>query len=70
MTNDQLEKYTDDMVKEAESIDSNAFDLSWWMRGGATYNDIMNMSSKQISHISKLIDEHMETTKKTKMPFF
>jgi hypothetical protein len=70
MTSDQIEKYTDDMVKDAEAIDANAFDLGWWMRGGVTYNDIMNMSTKQVGYINKIVDDHMETTKKTKMPFF
>lgn len=70
LTRDQIEKWTDDMVNEADSIDKNAIDLSWWMRGGVTYTDIMNMSFKQVEHINKIIDSHMETTKKSKLPFF
>ena len=40
------------------------------MRGGATYDDIMNMSHKEIEAINQLVDSNLETTKKTKLPFF
>lgn len=40
------------------------------MRGGASYEDVLNMSSDEREAISKLIDENLETTKKTQMPFF
>jgi len=40
------------------------------MRGGATYEDVLNMSLSERKAINKLIEEHLETTKKTQMPFF
>ena len=58
------------MEKERMSIPINAIKLSWYMRGGVTYDDIMNMSHKEIDAINKLIDENMEITKKSKLPFF
>jgi hypothetical protein len=44
--------------------------MAWNMRGGATYEDILNMSSQERQEISKLIEEHMEITKKTELPYF
>jgi hypothetical protein len=44
--------------------------LSWYMRGGVNFVDIMNMSHDQIDFLNKIIDKNMETTKKTKLPFF
>lgn len=70
MTTDQMEKYTNDMVKQVNSIEENAIRMSWYMRGGVTYNDIINMSFKQTEMINSVIDANLETTKKTKMPFF
>jgi len=40
------------------------------MRGGASYEDVLNMSSSEREAINKLVEEHMEITKKTQMPFF
>lgn len=40
------------------------------MRGGASYEDVLNMSLSERKAINKIIEEHLETTKKTQMPFF
>lgn len=40
------------------------------MRGGINFTDIMNMSHDEIEHINKIIDDNMETTKKSRLPFF
>ena len=40
------------------------------MRGGASYEDVLNMSGSERKLISSLIDDNLETTKKTQLPFF
>lgn len=40
------------------------------MRGGASYVDILNMSTEERKAIEKIIEDNLETTKKTQMPFF
>lgn len=40
------------------------------MRGGATYEDVMNMSLQERQAIADLIKENIETTNKTKLPYF
>lgn len=52
------------------TIKRNALKFAWYMRGGATYEDILNMSVSEREMLSKIIDENLETTKKTQMPFF
>jgi hypothetical protein len=44
--------------------------MSWYMRGGATYEDVLNMSNSERKAISELIDDHIDVTKKTQLPFF
>ena len=44
--------------------------MAWHMRGGASYMDILNMSTQERVEISKLIDEHVEITKKSQLPYF
>lgn len=58
------------MVEEIDRLDRNAIKMSWYMRGGITYNDIMNMTGKQVDSLNSVIEENLETTKKSKMPFF
>lgn len=44
--------------------------MSWYMRGGVSYTDVLNMSLSERKTISKIIDQNLETTKKSQMPFF
>jgi hypothetical protein len=44
--------------------------MSWFMRGGITYDDAMMMSSVERQMVGKLIQENMETTKESGLPFF
>lgn len=65
-----MKRHADQIWKEAMDIKYNAQKLSWYMRGGVDFNDIMNMSNEEINNLNKIINENMETTKKTKLPFF
>jgi hypothetical protein len=58
------------MEKECAQIKKDSLTMSWYMRGGATYNDILNMSMEERIGINKLIENNLETTKKSQMPFF
>jgi hypothetical protein len=58
------------MEGQVKAIKANAFKLSWFMRGGISYTDVLNLSTDERDSISKLIEENLETTKKTNLPFF
>ena len=40
------------------------------MRGGLAYNEAILLDQNERSTIGKLIEENIETTKQTKLPFF
>jgi hypothetical protein len=58
------------MEKECAAIKKAALTMAWHMRGGASYEDILNMSTEERKEISGIIEEHMEITKKSGQPFF
>ena len=58
------------MDEETKTIKKNALKFSWYMRRGVSYEDVLNMSESEREAISQIIDENLETTKKTQMPFF
>lgn len=58
------------MEKECNQIKSDSMKMSWFMRGGITYTDILNLSIAEREMINNIIDTNLETTKNTKMPFF
>jgi hypothetical protein len=58
------------MEKECDNIKRNALKFSWYMRGGASYEDVLNMSPSEREAISEIIEENLEATKKSGLPFF
>ena len=58
------------MDQEAQQIRAEALKMSWFMRGGLSYNDALNLSFAERESVGKIIEENMETTKKTNLPFF
>lgn len=65
-----MKKLADDMWREAMEIKYNAQRLAWYMRGGLSYTDILNLSSDELNNINKIIESNLETTKKSNLPFF
>mgnify|MGYP007090099803 CR=1 FL=1 len=58
------------MDQEAANIRRQALKMSWHMRGGATYEDVLNMSYSERTMIGDLIKDNLETTKTSRLPFF
>jgi hypothetical protein len=58
------------MESETTSIKEHALRMAWHMRGGASYEDVLNMSSEERKAISTLIEDNLDTTKKSGLPYF
>lgn len=58
------------MDNESSSIRQEALKLTWYMRGGLTYDQSMQLSQSERELVSKIIKENLETTKKSGLPFF
>jgi len=69
-TPDQIGKMVDQMEKETLDIRREALQMSWYMRGGITYDQALQLSVSERTLISELIKDNLETTKKSGLPFF
>lgn len=58
------------MEKEAKALKNQIYQLMWFMRGSITITEAFELESEDLEIISKIIKENLETTKKTKLPFF
>ena len=67
---EQISKLVDGMEKEANSIRQEAMQMAWYMRGGLTYDQALQLSVAERKIISELIKSNLETTKKSGLPFF
>jgi hypothetical protein len=70
LESDQIVAYIDQMEKECNDIRQEALKMSWFMRGGLSYEQALNLSSVERGLLSALIKENLETTKKSGLPFF
>ena len=67
---EEISKLVDGMEKEAESIRQESLKMSWYMRGGISYDQVLALSNRERAMISDIIKDNLETTKKSKLPFF
>ena len=58
------------MDKETQDIRQVAIKVAWYMRGGISYEQALQLSMSERTAISGLIKENLETTKRTGLPFF
>ena len=60
----------DSMEKETHNIRLDVLKLCWYMRGGVTYDEAMQMSQNERQILNDIVKENLETTKKSGLPFF
>jgi hypothetical protein len=70
LDSDQIGRLVDGMDKETNEIRQEAIKISWYMRGGITYDHALQLSVSERKTVSDLIKDNLETTKKTGLPFF
>ena len=70
LNNNGIVKLIEGYEKESRALKDEALRMSWFMRGGVTYNDAMMLSSMERELINSIIKENMEVTKKSGLNFF
>jgi hypothetical protein len=58
------------MEKESNAMRQEALQLSWYMRGGLTYDQALQLSISERKIIGEIVKGNLETTKKSGLPFF
>lgn len=70
LTDQEIVNLIDGYDKETKAIKKESLKISWFMRGGLSYDDVMALSAHERNDILEIIKENMETTKKSGLPFF
>lgn len=70
MGDSDIVKYLKDMESETKNLKLQLMKVCWYMRGGLTWQEALNLSSDERDIASQLIKDNLETTKKTGQPFF
>ena len=56
--------------REAKALKEEVLRYCWYMRGGLSYSEAMELGYEERQIISNIIKDNMETTKKSGMPFY
>jgi len=58
------------MDGEINEIRKEAMKMAWYMRGGISYQQVLQLSVAERKIIGGIVSENMETTQKSGLPFF
>ena len=70
LTNSEIENYVKQLEGETKGIKDDIFRICWYMRGGITYEEAMQMSEADRKIVNEIVKDNLETTKKSGLPFF
>jgi|TARA_B100002003_G_C13897293_1_gene437286 hypothetical protein len=69
-SNSDIIKYLKEFDNEVKNLKLELMKICWFMRGGITWKEVLNLSPDDRAMVGKLVKENLETTKKTGQPFF
>jgi len=70
MSPEGITKLIEQQDKEILNIREDVLKMCWYMRGGVTYEEGMNLSVSERNIVSDIIKDNLETTKKSGLPFY
>jgi len=70
LDNDAIVKLLESYDKESKALKEESLRFCWNMRGGLTYGEAMMLSKQEREIIASIINDNIEVTKKTGLPYF
>ncbi len=70
LTNEEIVEELNKFDKDSKALKHNLLKMCWYMRGGITYDEAMLLSFQDREMINSIIKDNLETTEKTRLPFF
>ncbi len=70
MENSEIISHLKDFESQAKNLKLEIMKICWFMRGGMSWTEALNLSPDERAIASQLVKENMETTKKSGQPFF
>ena len=59
-----------DFDADTKNLKHELLKICWYMRGGVTYQEALNMSIDERKIVANIVKDNLETTKKTGRDFF
>lgn len=65
-----LDALSEEFEKDTKAIKEELYKICWYMRGSVSISEVYSLTVEDREIIRALIEENLETTKKSGMPFF
>ena len=70
MGDSEIIKFLKDFESKTKNLKFQLMKICWFMRGGLTWQESLDLSPDEREIASQLVKENMETAKNTGQPFF
>jgi hypothetical protein len=70
LTIPEIEEEIEKMDRDSKALKKELFKMSWFMRGGLSFTEAYMLDYHDREIISKIIEENLEVSKESQMPFF
>ena len=70
MENSEIISHLKDFESQAKNLKLEVMKICWFMRGGMSWTEALNLSPDERAISAQLVKENMETAKKSGQPFF
>ena len=70
LTIEEIHAEINQLDKESKALKTDLYKLAWFMRGSLTIEQAFQLDQEAREIIAELIEENLEVTKKTQLPFF
>jgi|TARA_E500000318_G_scaffold91637_1_gene89948 aminopeptidase-like protein len=70
LADSEIIKYLKELESDIKNLKHELLKICWFMRGGVTYQESLNMDIEERKIVAKIVKENLETTKKSGRDFF
>lgn len=70
MSNEEIIEQLNTMDRNSKALRKHIYKLCWYMRGGISLEEMFELGFSDREIIGKIIQENIEITNETRMPFF
>ena len=70
MGDSEIISHLKDFESQAKNLKLEVMKICWFMRGGMSWTEALNLSPDERAISAQLVKENMETAKKSGQPFF
>lgn len=67
---DQILEEVKILENQCKNLKHELYKLCWYMRGSLSFSEAFELSIEDREIIGKIIEDNLETTKESKLPFF